>query len=312
VPQDVKDVDARFLQVVRDQQLRASRFIATGSLLLTSAQLLAVTGAFFILTLHDLPPSCRSNARPRQDLYSTNSDHVCFVPACESCIAMPADCCTVYLHKPAIFLTSVLLPASLDQTFRVHSPSHLKLCASSSNGFFSRGLGLRILVSGLLMPRTGPCYFERTLHTALAKSILAIPPHHLTFKDGSLAETLKKPYRSRNSFLGRCCGGCNTQLLSCLLLSGWLWLSVLPTDISVGCSDRPQLVSNMPTKLYRIQDCSTVPEVSGRSETFQSGTPCPTARFDLHSCLCCCTCVRIASSPVNICPVLGLSIPTTW
>jgi len=73
---------------------------------------------------------------PRYDPYNTNFDQFCFYqhPHRASLYLRTAAPCS--FPSLRFFLLSVLLPASLGQTFHVHSPSHLELCASSSNGFF--------------------------------------------------------------------------------------------------------------------------------------------------------------------------------
>lgn len=171
----------------------ARRALSLSQLLNSALKFSAATGAFLDLTLHDLPPSCRSDAQPRHHLCSTNLDHVCCFLAPASCVAMSAERCTVSFHKPAIFLTSVLLQLASVAGSNVScaQPQPSRVVRVVVQRFFFRGIGLRPLVSGFFMPRTSLCYFERTLHTALAKSMLAIPPHHPPSKMVHLQEDVE-------------------------------------------------------------------------------------------------------------------------
>jgi len=169
------------------------------------------------------------------------------------------------------FLSAALLSASLGQTFRVHSPSHLELCASSSlsNGFSSRGIGLRPLASGSFMPPSSLCYFEWTLRTALAKyiSCYTAPPQHL-----QRWFTCKKTLKNHTGLVTRSSAVVAERAThSCCLayyLAGCDCRSYHHN--SVGVPIDQQLVSDMPTMLYRVLNSSTVPEAAGRSETLRA------------------------------------------
>jgi hypothetical protein len=175
-----------------DQLLRASRFItilASCSRPQASAQLLTAIGEYLNLTLHDLPPSCRSGAQPRRDLCSTNFDHVCFLLHLQR--AWSDLQTAVQSHSFASLRFSyfrVLLPASLGQTVCVHSPSHLELCASSTNGFFRGTHRTPTFVSDSLMPRNSVYYLKADdfPHCSFEVYLCYTAPPS-TFKDGPLA-----------------------------------------------------------------------------------------------------------------------------
>lgn len=118
----------------------------------------------------------------------------------------------MFLRNPAIFLLSLLLPASLGQTFRVHSPSHLELCASSSsNGFFlvasDSDFRVRLFrdlkLVHVFQPEFSHCFSRST-------SLLYRPTTQLQ-KMVHLQEDVGEKW-SRKSFLGRWYAARNTQL----------------------------------------------------------------------------------------------------
>jgi hypothetical protein len=85
----------------------------------------------------------------------------------------------IFFTKPAIssYFCTVVASVAGPNGLRAQ-PQPSRLVRVVLQRFSLRGVGVRLLVSGLL----SLCYSERILHTALAKLILAIPPHHLPSK----------------------------------------------------------------------------------------------------------------------------------
>ena len=199
-----------------------------------------------------------------------NFDHVCFLSAPASCIAMSADRCTVLLHKPAVFFLLHYYQRRWVKRFVCTAPA-ISSCARRRRcpTVFLPVASDSDLSRPALSCHQVVCVILSGLHTALAKYIFCYtaPPQHL-----QRWFTCKKTLKNHTGLVTRSSAVVAERAThSCCLayyLAGCDCRSYHHN--SVGVPIDQQLVSDMPTMLYRVLNSSTVPEAAGRSETLRA------------------------------------------